>query len=177
MVSLSRCFRPEAQCDQEMCEGQRLPLFDAWHEQGWNVGFFYWDQFADEPCSRDAEQKVLFTRGNHGMRWASIDPSSYQKKYHTIPGNATSVTALCSSSISKSLATLTTREVRFVGHDIGAQLAVHCGFGLYAANSPGRPSQLAILDPVFTERHLRIFRCHSLSLGPSVGDYASQAME
>jgi hypothetical protein len=42
---------------------------DAWIDQGWNVGCFYWNQFADEDDVKDAETKVWTDQGDKGMRW------------------------------------------------------------------------------------------------------------
>jgi hypothetical protein len=52
------CYRPTPFCDPDLCEDERL-MMHSWFLDDWNVGFFYWDQFADEPCTRDAEQKNL----------------------------------------------------------------------------------------------------------------------
>merc|ERR1740121_2474906 len=60
-----RCERLTTMCGEGLCprgkgeesdeDGKQqqqkdIDLAAEWIRAGWNVGFFYWDQFADEPC-------------------------------------------------------------------------------------------------------------------------------
>jgi len=38
--------------------GSDVCTADAWLESGWNVGIFYWDQYADEISVFDCEAKI-----------------------------------------------------------------------------------------------------------------------
>eukprot|EP00741_Cyanophora_paradoxa_P000831 tig00000444_g802.t1 len=61
----------ESFCWEEMDPPFGLPgkTCDAWIEEGWNVGIFYWNQFADEDKLTDCEAKIWTARGPQGMRW------------------------------------------------------------------------------------------------------------
>lgn len=168
------CYRPTPYCDPDVCSDNRL-MMQAWFLQGWNVGFFYWDQFADEPCTRDAEQKIWFDKGDSGLRWASYDVKNEHKSYLAFPARNASLTDLCVQEVENVLVNFTGSSLRFVGHDIGAQLAASCGVKLHELERPVKPTRLTMLDPIFTERHLGVFRCHKVDIGPGMGDFAAEA--
>lgn len=52
-----------------------VQLAQAWKDKGWNVGLFYWNQFADEGEVKDAEAKIWSAQGPRGMRYRQSDGS------------------------------------------------------------------------------------------------------
>ena len=44
----------------------------AWLDDGWNVGIFYWNQYADEPSFKDAEAKIWSAKTRVKMRWRQL---------------------------------------------------------------------------------------------------------
>lgn len=177
------CYRPSTTCDEDVCPDQR-PTMDAWFDAGWNVGFFYWDQFADEPCARDAEQKVWFHSAvdeDDGFRWAQYRLGEDGRQFQMYKTKAKSVGELCADSISETMADFDGPELRFVGHSLGTQLATHCAALLHERNDTLqalKPSRLVLLDPFFTERHLHgMFRCDKPDLTPFSGGVGSLTLK
>lgn len=176
----TNCQRITGRCTEELCPGASGTLFlDPWVAAGWNVGLFYWDQFADESCIRDAEQKIYFDKEGDGLRWKTFDRmtgSTDYLKFRTLPGNPQqlySVADVCDQILSLMLAEYNGPEVRFVGHSIGAQLAVRCASLLHYKNHPAAPIRLALLDPYFSKHHLWLFRC----LGETPSDETTVSLE
>eukprot|EP00929_Paragymnodinium_shiwhaense_P080181 TRINITY_DN41802_c0_g2_i1.p1 TRINITY_DN41802_c0_g2~~TRINITY_DN41802_c0_g2_i1.p1 ORF type:complete len:593 (-),score=128.89 TRINITY_DN41802_c0_g2_i1:54-1832(-) len=178
--STEYCYRPSPYCDPDLCK-ERSNMLEAWFQQGWNVGFFYWDQFADETCARDAEQKIWFDAGGDGLRWAKYDVQSKQKTYQVYPNtNNVSVGDLCATVLADILDTFSGESLRFVGYDIGSQLAAHCAARLYDKATPwaaskAKPTRITMLDPIFTERHFDIFRCGKVDFQAGVKNLAAKA--
>lgn len=153
-------------------------MMHSWFERGWNVGIFYWDQFADAPCERDAEQKIWFDRSGRGLAWKSYDAASGSSETRHLQ-NATSMVDLCSASLASALRGFSGAQLRFVGFSLGAQLAAGCASQLLASGADVKPTRLSLLDPLFTHRHLKIFRCGADPTGftsrQSVGHLAPQS--
>eukprot|EP00929_Paragymnodinium_shiwhaense_P003812 TRINITY_DN104487_c0_g1_i1.p1 TRINITY_DN104487_c0_g1~~TRINITY_DN104487_c0_g1_i1.p1 ORF type:complete len:530 (-),score=42.67 TRINITY_DN104487_c0_g1_i1:153-1682(-) len=143
------------------CPGEHkdAPLIDKWLEAGWNVGKFYWDQFADEKCARDAEQKIWFNHGETGLRWKSFDVRTGRSEWQKLHGNSLSVGDLCVRQVKAAMRQHSSPEVRFLGHSLGAQLAMRCAAGLHSDNHVAAPIRLTLLEPVFTKYHFKLFRC------------------
>lgn len=174
------CHRVTTRCATSSCTNGNSPMFQAWLEAGWNVGFFYWDQFADEECARDAEQKIWFDRHGDGLWWKSYDPQSRAVAYFNYVDDAMSIADLCVQSFWDHLREHAGPEVRFVGHSIGAQLATRCAAMLHHQRHPAAPRRLALLEPYFTKHHLWLFRCvagtgSGISTDAGVGDFAALA--
>eukprot|EP00929_Paragymnodinium_shiwhaense_P080180 TRINITY_DN41802_c0_g1_i1.p1 TRINITY_DN41802_c0_g1~~TRINITY_DN41802_c0_g1_i1.p1 ORF type:complete len:550 (-),score=106.97 TRINITY_DN41802_c0_g1_i1:251-1900(-) len=149
----SECKRMTTQCSESMCRDMaNADMAEAWYEKGWNVGFFYWDQFADEACIRDAEQKIWFDKAGDGLSWKSYDVSTgvFSVKEYNMTSSA-SVADICVESAWKALGSYSGPHVRFVGHSIGAQLAARCASKLHYANHPAAPQRLALLEPFFSK--------------------------
>merc|ERR1712232_596246 len=72
----------------------------------------------------------------------------------------------------------TGRHVRFVGHDLGAQLAVQAAAELHLDHHPSAPQRIALLEPVFTEHHFHL-RCtvNVVESIPSLDDLKQQAAQ
>jgi len=189
----AHCTRPTTTCPagQNGCpaDGDH-PLVENWLADGWNVGFFYWDQFADEDCTRDAEQKVWFDRDGDGLRWKSFDPKTGSQEYHQYKEDAPTVADLCVEAVEKNMGDFAGSDVRFVGHSIGAQLAVRCAGKLHMwtpkdlagkflsgqVGHPAAPLRLALLEPYFTKHHFGLFRCHKVETGSGIGRFTAMAL-
>lgn len=167
------CYRMTTHCDPYHCPDHR-PIAEAWFEAGWNVGFFFWDQFADEDCARDAEQKIWFDRGGNGMRWRSKINGELQWNSYVAEGVG-SITDLCVMAVKDAMPDYSGPHVRFVGHDLGAQLATRCAAQLHLEGHAASPARLALLDPYFTEHHLNLLRCDQIDLSGGLGSFAAEA--
>ncbi|CAE8629379.1 unnamed protein product [Polarella glacialis] len=172
-------------CQPDMCpNGGGQLLAEDWLNKGWNVGVFYWDQFADEECARDAEQKVWFDRKGDGFRWKSYDVGSGLLQYNTYeqPG-VVSVADMCVENVKNALGKFSGPQVRFVGHSLGAQLATRCAALLHAENHVAAPNRLTLLEPYFSKHSHLNFLGHGLgcnekvSSGHGLGDFASENVD
>jgi len=176
--SVQTCDRASTLCPHGACQDKDTPMMQSWFDAGWNVGIFYWDQFADEECARDAEQKIWFDRKGDGLTWKSYDTQTGQMSRKSYLGDVMSVADLCVNAFWTALASHSGPEVRFVGHSIGAQLAVRCASMLHQQNHPAAPQRLALLEPYFTKHHLWLFRCvgkTDVSTDEGVGNFAPLA--
>jgi len=182
--STKQCHRITATCDQDLCpNGGGQNLAEAWLQQGWNVGFFYWDQFADEPCMRDAEQKIWFDRRGNGLRWASYDPNNVtqtQVEWRQYQGPEGSVADLCVTAVKEALGDFYAGDtVRFVGRSIGSQLAVACAAKLHEDKHVAAPQRMALLDPFFTQKEFSFLgtniRCGQVTSDTGVGEFTQEA--
>mmetsp|Transcript_73936 Transcript_73936/g.199279 ORF Transcript_73936/g.199279 Transcript_73936/m.199279 type:complete len:655 (-) Transcript_73936:110-2074(-) len=158
----------------------QIDIAASWFADGWNVGFFYWDQFADEPCLRDAEQKLWFDRGGNGLRWASYSPSNSSVSWEHYLGEEESVSEMCAASVKEAMGDFYGgRTVRFVGHAIGAQLATSCAAKLHAEKHVAAPQRLALLQPFFATRDFSFFgmgiRCGQFTNDDGIQDFAASA--
>lgn len=168
------CKRVTTRCPEDICP-DRDWLMDKWLDDGWNVGFFYWDQFADEECTRDAEQKIWFDRKGDGFRWKSFDSNFSVSRYHEYKKSIVSVTDLCVDTVKMALGGLGSSHVRFVGHSIGAQLAIRCAAMLHYENHPAAPQRLALLEPYFTKHHMYMLRCTKMTTDSGILDFTAKA--
>jgi len=90
----------------------------SWKNKGWNIAYFYWDQFADESEVKDAEAKMWTVNGPRGMRYRLSDGS-----YSTQHSPSKSVGQIAFDQVSAALADNTSHYVRLSGHSLGNQLA------------------------------------------------------
>jgi hypothetical protein len=170
------CKRMTTQCSEDVCpQMERQLLAERWFESGWNVGFFYWDQFADEECARDAEQKIWFDRKGDGLRWKSFDVGTGTTEYHEYTEDVTSIADLCVKAMEEGLGNYAGPGVRFVGHSVGAQLAVRCAGRLHMDRHVAAPTRLTLLEPYFTKHHFGLFRCHKMDTGSGIGSFTAEA--
>ncbi|KXO06462.1 MULTISPECIES: hypothetical protein [Marinobacter] len=89
-----------------------------WKSKGWNIAYFYWDQFADESELKDAEAKMWTANGPRGMRYRLSDGS-----YSTQHSPNKSVGDIAFEQVTAALAGNTSYYVRLSGHSLGNQLA------------------------------------------------------
>ncbi|WP_417531175.1 hypothetical protein [Marinobacter lipolyticus] len=90
----------------------------SWKNKGWNIAYFYWDQFADESEVKDAEAKMWTVNGPRGMRYRLSDG-----RYSTQHSPSKSVGQIAFDQVSAALADNTSHYVRLSGHSLGNQLA------------------------------------------------------
>ena len=142
-------------------------MADAWIDQGWNVGSFYWTQFADEPTVEEAENKIwpncLPITGvcdAPTMRWMKKDGSFFNPP----PGSIPSVSDLMAESIVASTVGAQPDKgfkLRIAGHSLGGGVVIGAGYKLAAAADSGqiplhlKPERISMLDPFWTPAHDR----------------------
>jgi hypothetical protein len=99
--------------------GFDVNMADAWIAAGWNVGMFYWNQFADEAVVQDAEAKLWTPNGPQGMRWRTTDGS-----YSTVGAPNISIPELFVECYLQSFANVSDypASVRLAGHSLGSQV-------------------------------------------------------
>lgn len=179
--STKECRRVTSKCDHKLCpKGEEQLLAEPWLKDGWNVGFFYWDQFADEKCIRDAEQKIWFDRKGNGLKWASYSPSNNILTWEEYRGEAQSITDMCVTAVKSAMGGFYSgKSVRFVGRSIGAQLAVACAARLHGEKHVVAPQRMTLLDPFFTQKEFSFFgtgiRCGRVTSSAGIEDFAQEA--
>ncbi|MCX7921259.1 MAG: cell adhesion domain-containing protein [Clostridia bacterium] len=124
---------------------------DAWIKAGWNIGIFYWTQFADEASVTDAEAKIWSATGPKGMRWRKIDGT------YVTTGVTKNAAELFYDSYVQALSDYTGSNVRITGHSLGNQMAVHLTKLVSDKVSAGQlpknllPKRVALLDPFWSK--------------------------
>lgn len=124
----------------------------AWKNQGWNVGIFHWNQFADESEVKDAEAKIWSANGPKGMRYRLDDGS-----YSTAQSPNQSVGDIAFEQVTTVLANNYSGNLRLVGHSLGNQLAVNVakqinqGINAGTVSSSLAPTRIALLDPFWSQ--------------------------
>ncbi|MES3023031.1 MAG: hypothetical protein V4857_15780 [Pseudomonadota bacterium] len=135
--------------DRSSESGISQDLTAPWKRDGWNMGIFYWNQFADEGDVKDAEAKIWTTAGNMGMRWRKAD-GTY------VSGQVNQTAAqLMLASYASAMAGYTGNNIRLVGHSLGSQMVVVTAKLISDAVDRGelpanlRPNRVVLLDPAF----------------------------
>ena len=118
-------------------------MADEWLDQGWNVGSFYWTQFADAPTVGEAEDKIwpscLPVSGicdAPTMSWIKKDGSSETPPANSIP----SVSDLMYEAVVASTAGARPDQgfkLRIVGQSLGGSVVIGAGYRLAAAADAG----------------------------------------
>lgn len=131
--------------------GVDVNMADAWINKGWNIGIFYWNQFADEPEVKNAETKIWTANGPQGMRWRKADGT-----YTTVGSPSKSVSDLFLEEYTNAMWYQTNTNIRLLGHSLGNQVATR-GAKLISDEvdagrlpSPLRPKRIALLDPFWS---------------------------
>jgi pimeloyl-ACP methyl ester carboxylesterase len=120
----------------------------SWINAGWNVGIYYWNQFADEGEVKDAEAKIWSINGPKQMRWRNAS-GVYS------PGPAKNATELFLDSYKSAMRNYVGNNVRLAGHSLGNQVAVHATTLILNEVAAGRlpaaakPTRVALLDPAY----------------------------
>ncbi|MBL3555288.1 MULTISPECIES: cell adhesion protein [Marinobacter] len=124
----------------------------SWKDKGWNIAYFYWDQFADESEVKDAEAKMWSANGPRGMRYRLSDGS-----YSTQHSPDKSVGEIAFEQLTAALADNTSHYVRLSGHSLGNQLATivagKISDAIYAGDAGVNVmvDRLELLDPFYSQ--------------------------
>lgn len=124
----------------------------SWKNKGWNIAYFYWDQFADESEVKDAEAKMWSVNGPRGMRYRLSDGS-----YSTQHSPEKPVGEIAFEQLTAALAGNTSHYVRLSGHSLGNQLATivagKISDAIYAGDAGVNVmvDRLELLDPFFSK--------------------------
>jgi len=154
-----------------------LPDFDfdkndtiaAWIDDGWNVGIFVWNQFADETTGvtptgswftdgppqgvLDAEAKIWTSNGPKEMRWRDWSEQLWEGGYK--PGPDKSAGQLFYETYLAALDGYT-GTIRLAGHSLGNQMVVRLtklvddGVDAGDVAEDLRPARVALLDPYWS---------------------------
>lgn len=151
---------------QKKYNGLRQFTNHGWIDKGWNTGFVYWQQFADEPTLKqdnvggvhDAEAKIWSFNGYKGSRYRHIDAngeavySDWDCKVNFAGEEKTvgSVGELLSLYVNDALKVNTSGDVRVVGHSLGNQVVNN--LAKYAFDAGIKVNRIALLDPAWTAR-------------------------
>jgi len=128
-------------------------LVKVWKDKGWNVGAFYWREFATLD-HRSAERSI----------WNS-DAISGDK----------SVSDMFVDAYSQAMSGYGNKEIRIVGHSFGSQLALASSQKIVNSTSlPSnqKPKRVALIDPAFTISYVR----HAFTSG-TLGDVAASDLK
>jgi hypothetical protein len=137
-----------------------------WKERGWNVGIFYWNQFADEYFIPQAESKLYEGTDSQEPRWKYLDAhgvvqycsSTLSKQCIAMPlnknGGSSTVTELAYAAYLSAFPQNYQGEARIAGFSLGSQLAIQLtDLALHNPHAV-QPSQLVLLDPYFSMRRV-----------------------
>lgn len=144
--------------------GLRQYTNHGWIDKGWNTGFVYWQQFADEPTMsednvggvHDAEAKIWSFFAYKGSRYRVVDANgnAYYKNWNrrvNFGGTVkyvNSVGHLLSLYVNDAIKDNTSNNIRFVGHSLGNQVANN--LAKYAFDAGIKVNRIALLDPAWT---------------------------
>lgn len=158
---VSQCHRGTMMCPPTVCSQADYFLAQKWLDLGWNVGVFFWEQFSDEKCVRDAEQKVWFDfkESSAGLRYLRYNESTDSLGWEFYTGVEASVGDICEKVLSEAMLDYRGPRVRFVGHSIGGQLAVRCASLLSHKGHPAAPQRIAMLEPQYSLTTPALLRC------------------
>ncbi len=128
---------------------------NSWINQGWNVGIFHWEQFADEDDVQWAEAKIWTANGPKGMRYR-LEDGSYSTALIENPNLPVAETAYY--DVVAALADYTGGNLRLAGHSLGNQMVTRLGELIYENIVNGnldeetyRIQRIALLDPAWTK--------------------------
>lgn len=143
-------------------DGNESPVFDTLqYWKGWNVGVFYWNQFADEDDVVNAEKKIYTTSSDVGMRWAYLNSDGKVEHCTQFDGRCTipkeSVIDLAFDAFKNALPDAKTynhfnnhRELRIAGQSLGTQVAIQLTHKIMSDQSLPQPTRLTLMDPYFS---------------------------
>ncbi|MGM0502870.1 MAG: hypothetical protein ACQERJ_10090 [Bacillota bacterium] len=127
---------------------------EEWIEKGWNVGAFYWNQFASETLVQQAETKIW---SDGYMDWQSKSDGNDQSMPTDLRGK--NVVELFYDETKKVMDDFKGNNLRLVGHSLGTQVVV--GYSQLAANENKLvPDRVALADPYWSEGDISNFDGH-----------------
>jgi hypothetical protein len=162
--------------------------------KGWNVGMFYWTQFADDVQGKHLsdfvraitypEMKIYSSQNKGGMRWAYLDSKGKpafcykgKKNCATLPmntsGHPDSVSELAYYAYINAFPKGYNKPIRITGQSLGTQLAIQLAHKVLENHHMPQPDEVVLLDPYFTPGF------HHINVGDdteSVADYSFNTM-
>ena len=135
----------------EESNGYDIDEAAAWIDAGWNVGIYYWNQFADEINIYDAEAKIWTIDGGQGMRYRQSNGS-----YSTAQSPSKPIAQLMAETIAEALQDNSNGYLLLHGHSLGAQAAIATAYKLTTMAEQGTvsaamiPERLVLSDPYWT---------------------------
>lgn len=126
-------------------------LAEAWLNDGWNIGIYYWHPFADEDVVWDAEDKIWTAETAVAMRWRDATGT-----YHTDNMPRQSASQLFYNAYRAALRDYTGPEIRVAGHSLGNQMATLLTLQIIEGIAAGEvtanllPARLTLLDPFWS---------------------------
>lgn len=158
--------------------------------KNWNVGLFYWTQFADDVQGKSIsdfvraitypEMKIYSSQNSAGMRWTYLDSKGkpqfcYHGKKTCAPlptnssGHPVSVSELAYYAYINAFPKGYNQPIRISGQSLGTQVAIQLTGKIIKNHHIPRPDELILLDPYFTPG------IHHINVGPdreSVAQYS-----
>ena len=156
--------------------GAMSPVYDAlpfWKD--WNVGVFYWNQFADVQhmgfLKLDAiiapETRIYNSAGSDGMDWVYLDKqgalatcTESDKHCMVMPKNALgksyTISELAFLAFKNAIPDNYHQPLRIAGFSLGNQIAILLTREITQHPNLLQPSQLILLDPYFTPNFYKI---------------------
>ena len=131
--------------------GVSQDLAQSWIEKGWNIGIFYWTQFADEEQVTDAEAKIWASESSV-QTWKACDAQSVKDG-----GPKGSVAELFVQNYADAMRDFKGKNIRIIGHSLGSQVAARSvslilkGIAEKRLSDNIRPTRVAQLDPYWTD--------------------------
>ena len=125
-------------------------LAAAWIDAGWNIGIFYWSQFADETEVKAAEEKI-WAGDEEPLKWRRCDGTLTSEG-----APKGSVARVFSRAFGEALADFEGPSLRIVGHSLGTEVAAHGTKIIVDAIDSGKlsksllPKRVAQLDPYWS---------------------------
>ncbi len=131
--------------------GKTEDLASSWIDANWNIGVFYWNQFADEEDVTVAEGKI-WSPATAKLKWKKCDGT-----LATEGAPSGSIADIFYRSVEEAMDGFEGPQFRVVGHSLGSQVAARGSFlllgGVESKNLPAglRPTRLAQLDPYWSK--------------------------
>ncbi|MEN3042190.1 MAG: hypothetical protein ABDH59_02655 [Fervidobacterium sp.] len=122
-----------------------------WVSKNYNVGVFYWNQFADESEVKDAEAKIWSYSGFKRMRYRLKDGS------YLSFNESKSIGDLAFECFVENFKNYSGSEIRLIGHSLGNQLATVLAWKIHKGIESGilppnvMPKRLVLLDPFWSK--------------------------
>jgi hypothetical protein len=171
--------------------GKASPTYNVLsYWKGWNVGVFYWTQFADETESpMDAEAKIYSMRGSKGMRWAYLQQTnqgSYNLQYcdngmsncQPIHQDISQMLESAYQNALPSNEVYKGSELRIAGQSLGTQLSIQLTDWVLKntqSNDLPMPTRLSLMDPYVSPKNLE--GNEHLPFSVSVAQYAADTVK
>jgi hypothetical protein len=131
--------------------------------KGWNVGIFYWTQFADQLYIPKVESKIYPNIPFSSRSWVYLDKNNQiqtcsntlNKHCMALPKNARgqqdSVSELAFHAYADGLPANYQQNIRIAGFSLGSQVAIQLTHQIVQNQHLPQPSRLVLLDPYFSK--------------------------